>query len=34
MENSKRDDFKEGCYSVNGAGKLGKNKEKKPECFL
>ena len=28
MENSKRDDFKEGCYSVNGAGKLGKNKEK------
>ena len=27
IENSKRGDFKEGCYSVNGAGKLEKKKK-------
>ena len=30
IENSKRGDFKEeGCYSVNGTGKIGKKKRKK-----
>ena len=35
IENSKRDDLEEeGCYSVNGTGKLGKKNEKKTWVLL